>query len=121
MNHVMLATMSFGDRVAYAGRMTLIGMLTVFSALAILWGALALFRVALAIGQKRKAAKADAAPDGQESAPTPPPVSSDHSHNEQEIVAAITAAISAMLAEENGGTVQGFRVVSFRRTRGNAK
>ena len=120
MNHVMLS-MSFGDRVAYAGRMTLIGMLTIFLALSILWGALALFRVVLAAAQKRKAAKADPAPKGQEPTLAPAPVLSDHSHNEQEIVAAITAAISAMLAEENGGTVQGFRVVSFRRTRGNAK
>ncbi len=121
MNEVMLTAMSMGDRVAYAGRMTLIGMLTVFSALAILWGALALFRIVL---QRKSGEKVtEASPKAASVAPAAPvsPVSPAPTTNDSEIVAAITAAISVMLAEENGGTVQGFRVVSFRRMRGNAK
>ncbi len=119
MKTTMLATaMDFGERIAYAGRMALIGMLTVFAALAILWGALALFRVALAAVERRKTAKIEL-PATPTPTPTVAPVSS--ATNEAEIVAAITAAISVLLAEENGGTAPTFRVVSFRRTRGNAK
>lgn len=121
MNHVILTTMSLGDRVAYAGRMTLIGVLTVFMALAILWGALELFRIALQRKEGGKAPQTTA--KATKVAPAVPPanVSITPTTNDCEVVAAITAAISAMLAEENGGAVQGFRVVSFRRTRGNAK
>lgn len=113
-----LTAMNLGERAAYAGRMTLIGMATIFAALAILWGALELFRIALQRGNGEKAPKAS-----QKAAPTAPaapatPVSPAPTTNDSEIVAAITAAVSLMLAEENGGVVPGFRVVSFRRTRG---
>lgn len=108
----LLTTMNFGERTAYAGRMTLIGMATVFAALAILWGALELFRIALQRKSGEKAPQAPAAP-----APVAPVVTAPTT-NDSEIVAAITAAVSLMLAEENGGVVPGFRVVSFRRTRG---
>ncbi len=117
MNTTMLATaMDLGERIAYAGRMTLIGMVTVFAALAILWGALALFRVALAAVERRKTAKSEPAPATPAPAAPAAPTS-----NEEELVAAITAAVTVLLAEENGGTAPAFRVVSFRRTRGNAK
>ena len=112
----ILATMNIGERIAYAGRMTLIGIATVFAALAILWGALALFRRALERGEAPKQAK-PAAPAPKAVAPAPAvQVSGDG-----ELVAAITAAVSLMLAEENGGRVPNFRVVSFRRSRGNTK
>ncbi len=113
-----LATMNIGERFAYAGRMTLIGMMTIFAALSILWAALALFRRVLerdkAPEQKKPVAPAPkAAP-----APVAAPVKAS---NDGELVAAITAAVSMMLAEENGGRVPNFRVVSFRRSRGNTK
>lgn len=112
----LLTAMNFGERTAYAGRMTLIGMATVFAALAILWGALELFRIAL---QRKSGEKAPKAPKAAPSAPAPvAPVAPAPTTNDSEIVAAITAAVSLMLAEENGGVVPGFRVVSFRRTRG---
>lgn len=112
----LLTAMNFGERTAYAGRMTLIGMATVFAALAILWAALELFRVAL---QRKSGEKTPKAPKAAPVTPAPAaPVVPAPTTNDSEIVAAITAAVSLMLAEENGGVVPGFRVVSFRRTRG---
>ena len=116
-----LATMSFAERAAYAGRMALIGMATIFAALAILWGALELFRIALQHknGEKTPKAAANTAKVTPAVSATPVTnVSAAPTTNDSEIVAAITAAVSLMLAEENGGVVPGFRVVSFRRTRG---
>ena len=114
----LLTAMNFGERAAYAGRMALIGMATIFAALTILWGSLELFRIVLQRGSGEKAPKAP-----QKAAPAAPvapatPVTPVPTTNDSEIVAAITAAVSLMLAEENGGVVPGFRVVSFRRTRG---
>lgn len=106
--------LNLGERIAYAGRMTLIGMVTVFAALAILWGALALFRTGLAAADKRRAAKtASAVAPAAPVAPTPTPTPTA---DNGEVVAAITAAISLMLAEENGGNAPAFRVVSYRRS-----
>ena len=116
MNGSILTAMSFGDRLAYAGRMTLIGMMTIFAALSILWLALALFRRALERGNAPKESK-PAAP----AASAPAPVVAPAPTNDGEIVAAITAAVSLMLADENGGRVPNFRVVSFRRSRGNTQ
>ncbi len=114
----ILATMNVGERIAYAGRMTLIGMLTIFVALSILWAALVLFRRALERGGAPKEDKPVApAPKAAAPAPAPAPKAS----SDGELVAAITAAVSLMLAEENGGRVPNFRVVSFRRSRGNNK
>ena len=116
-----LATMNFGERAGYAGRMTLIGMATVFAALAILWGALELFRIALQHKNGEKTLKAPAKAAKVTPAASAAPVTNVSvapTTNDNEIVAAITAALSLVLAQENGGVVPGFRVVSFRRTRG---
>ena len=115
-----LNNMNLGERVAYAGRMTLIGMMTIFVALSILWGALVLFRKFVQRGEVQKDQKpvapaAPAAPVAPVSAPVV------KAADNGELVAAITAAVFMMLAEENGGRVPNFRVVSFRRTRGNSK
>ena len=111
----ILATMNIDERLAYAGRMTLIGMLTIFAALSILWLALVLFR--RAIEAKQETGEKPAAPAPKISAPAPAPA--PKASNDGELVVAITAAVSIMLAEENGGRVPNFRVVSFRRSRGN--
>ncbi|MBQ9801626.1 MAG: OadG family protein [Clostridia bacterium] len=111
--------MSLGERIAYAGRMTLIGMVTVFAALAILWGCLALFRLLIAAGEKRSAAKA--AQQAPVTAPAAPATPVAPATNEGETVAAITAAISLVLAAENGGVTPNFRVVSYRRSGGRSK
>jgi len=100
--------MTFGERAAYAGRMLLIGMGAVFAALAVLWGSLVLFRLIL----KRAEAKKAPAPTAAPAAPTVPAVETP---DDGALVAAITAAVAACLATENGGQIPAFRVVSYRR------
>ena len=105
-----VTAMTLGERFAYSGRMLLIGMATVFSALAILWGALELFHLFLKLAnarrEKKETVEEPALPSVAE------PVSDDGA-----VIAAITAAVAVVLAEENGGTAPAFRVVSYRRTR----
>ncbi|MBO5682509.1 MAG: OadG family protein [Clostridia bacterium] len=100
-----------------AGKMTFMGMLMVFSVLAILWGVLAIFKMVFA-GKtpKVKAVKA---------APTPVNVEEKveaavQNTSNDELIAVLTAAVAAYMAEENGGeaSTEGFRVVSFRRVGG---
>lgn len=102
--------MSFGERTAYAGRVFLIGMVTVFAALIVLWLVLALFRkfVAYYNGEDLEAEAKTPTPV-VESAPVAQAASDDA------LIAVITAAVAAALAEENGGAVPGFRVVSFQK------
>lgn len=107
-----LATeMNFGERAVYAGKMLVIGMGAVFGVLILLWGCLAFFR-------KLLSAHIDEGP-APLSAPAPAPVAAKSvpaaQANDDAIIAAITAAVAATLAEENGGVAPGFRVVSFRR------
>lgn len=102
MSLLAATTMNFGERAAYAGRMMLIGLCTVFAVLAILWGALALFRVCITRRKK---------PIPQ----TTPPASAAPVSEEGVLIAAITAAVAAALAAEHGGEAPAFRVVSFRK------
>ena len=102
----------------------LLGVLTVFSVLAILWGCLEIFRYFFyTVPERKKAeekvalsAKNEAAPVVSE--PVQETVSAPVS-DDGEIVAAIIAAITAMRndeAAENGELAPGaFRVVSFRK------
>ena len=91
---------------------------TVFSALVILWIALTLFRAAVTAptGNKKKKAPSIVLEDTPPAEAVTPIIVTN---NDDAIVAAITAAVAATLAEENGGTVPGFRVVSFRRANQN--
>ncbi len=108
--------MSFADRATEAGIVSLQGMLTIFLVLSILWGAIEIMHYVLVGRKEKKAAKATSdapvseatAPEAAPTAPVVPAVADDGA-----IVAAITAAISAQLAEE--GYTGGFRVVSFKR------
>lgn len=100
-----------------AGQMTLMGMLMIFSVLGALWGVLAIFKLIFA-GKtvKAKAEKSSPAPVKiEEKADVVEPSASN-----DELIAVITAAVAAYMAEENGGEVStsGFRVVSFRRVSG---
>lgn len=111
--------MNFGERTAYAGRMLLIGMGTIFLSLAILWGVMEIFR-RLVVGGSQTEEKKPAAPAPAPVARTesvavtsPAPVAAPASNDA--LIAAITAAVAATLAEENGGVVPGFRVVSFKK------
>lgn len=108
--------MTFGERAAYAGQMLLIGMGAIFLSLAVLWGVVELFRRIV----NRESVEGDqptAAPAPTPvavPAPAPTTVSVAPASNDA-LIAAITAAVAAALAEENGGAVPAFRVVSFRR------
>ena len=97
---------SISDSFLYGGRMLLIGMMTVFSVLIILWFTLSLFKLFfhdLAYGKKKiKEVKSESISVNNTSV----------TDNNDEIVAVIAAAI-AMAESESGGAK--FRVVSFRR------
>lgn len=107
----------FAERAGYAGGVTLLGMVTIFIVLSILWGVVELLHRALHRGDKTAApAEAKAAPapvpaPAPKAAPAPvqAPAAGDDA-----LVAVITAAVAAAMAEE--GYSGGFRVVSFRRT-----
>ena len=102
---------------AYAGKMTLLGMMMVFSVLAILWGVLAIFKLVFA--QKTPKAKTAVPTSAPIKAEEPAEIVTPDKSND-ELIAVITAAVAAYMAEENGGetSTSGFRVVSFRRVGG---
>ena len=107
MPNVTTLAMSFAERAAYSGRMFLIGQGTVFAVLAILWGALVLFR--LLIARDKKHAKQP--PVAEKAAP----VVQNTPQNDDALIAVITAAVAATMAQEQGTEAPAFRVVSFRR------
>lgn len=109
----MTVLMSFGERAAYAGRMVLIGMGTIFLSLAILWGVLELFR--RLVVRDADESKSDAAPAPVAKAAPAPAAPPAPAANNDAVIAAITAAVAATLAEENGGVAPAFRVVSFKK------
>ncbi len=97
---------SFADKAFYGGQMLLIGMLTVFSVLILLWLTLIVFKFLfhdLMSRRKQKDVKVE---------PSPVHYTADSTDN-QEIIAVIAAAI-AMAESESGGN-KNFRVVSFKR------
>lgn len=113
-----------GEAWKYAGEMTLLGMGMVFAVLATLWLVLTIFKLIFAGKDSKKektkapAAVAKAVEESvvaveEDTAPVA-------EAGDDELVAVITAAIAAYMAEENGGEVPvgGFRVVSFRRASG---
>ena len=105
-------TLSWGDRLNYMWVGVLVGMLVVFSVLALLWLILEAFG---AVARKRK--KADK-PAPAVVAPAPAPVPETAStENDEEIVAAITAALAVYMEEvkATNPSINGFRVVSFKK------
>ena len=123
----LAADMSFGERLSYAGRVLLIGMAAVFSVLALIWLVLVLARLVLAREPKETPAASAPAPvptpaPAAKPAPAETPAPAPAATDDGEIVAAITAAITAYLAAEQGVEAEeytgGFRVVSFRRVGG---
>ncbi len=97
---------SFGDKLLYGGQMLLIGILTVFAVLTLLWITLIAFKFFfhdLASGKKTKEVKIEPTPVYQA------PVVSD----DNEIIAVIAAAIA--MAESECSSNKQFRVVSFKR------
>lgn len=86
----------------FGGQMLLIGMLTIFAVLALIWLALVIFKTLFA--NLGKPAKAPEAPK--------PVIIAEPENNDEEIIAAIAAAIA--LAESETDDTK-FRVVSFRK------
>ena len=109
-------------RIEYALQMTALGLLAVFSVLALIWGVLAIFKIFLYDIPNRKSKKeakesAKAVANTVVADPAPATTGNDAT------VAAIIAAISAYIAEDPQLSEQyanGFRVVSFKRTRNKA-
>ena len=113
------------ERWAYAGRMTLLGMVMIFAVLGLLWAVLAIFKLVM-VGKSPKAEKPKSAVAEvvAESVsvvaeePIAPPAADD-----AELVAVIAAAIAVYRASEGMDAIDAsaFRVVSFRRaTNGRA-
>ena len=107
---LVAAEMPLPERVSYAGTVTLLGMLVIFSVLSIVWLAIVLMRTVLN--------RSDKAPVQHEShvAPVPatvtPPPAQKPVTDDGAVLAAITAAIAVVWESENPNT--GFRVVSYR-------
>lgn len=101
----------------------LLGMITVFVVLALIWGFLELFRyVFYTIPKKREDAESETDGNGAEKSGTSENVTEftaqdlpeEYFSDEGEVVAAIIAAITAARSE-NSESPRGFRVVSFRK------
>ena len=91
------------------GQVVLIGMLTVFAVLGLLWAFLTVFKMVFYNSSSKKSKKVVAEKEVIESVVAPAPVYSQ----DEEIVAVIAAAIAAAESESAEGLK--FRVVSFRR------
>ena len=96
----------FSEKLSFGGMMVLVGMLAVFSVLAIIWLALVIFK---AVFNSISAKKEKAATKTEVVVPEAPTTVADP---DEEIVAVIAAAI-AMAESESDGIK--FKVVSFRR------
>ena len=96
----------FSEKLSFGGMMVLVGVLAVFSVLAIIWLALVIFK---AVFNSISAKKENAATKTEVVVPEAPATVADP---DEEIVAVIAAAI-AMAESESDGIK--FRVVSFRR------
>lgn len=106
--------LSWADRGTITITVTLQGMLTIFLVLASLWAVIEIMHKLLGVrrsdaGKASPKATASVDPGKQPQVTVVPTASAD----DGAVVAAITAAISAALAEE--GYTGGFRVVSFKR------
>ena len=103
-------------RLAYAGRMTVVGLGMVFAVLALLWLVLTVFFREKKKGTPKPAAVAPKQ-EAPVPAPAPAPVAPIADGTDGATVAAITAAIAAMIDSDPALKSQfanGFRVVSFR-------
>ena len=100
----IIKTEGFLETLGFGGMILLIGMLTVIAVLVLIWGALIIFERVFHKDNAKKVKKTTPSPVVTvQSAPT--------SHDD-EIIAAIAAAIT-MAESESGGAK--FRVVSFKR------
>ena len=114
------ASINWAERGSTAGTVTLMGMVTIFAVLAILWAMIEIMHSVLHKGEKK-----EKEPRPKKTVPAPAPKQDDAaiaaaiaaalaaSEDDGAVVAAITAAITAARAEN--GETGAFRVVSFKR------
>ena len=108
--------MTMGDRFSEAGVMVIMGMIMVFAVLTIIMLVLMIMERYFSAKSKSDKAEKQAAPK-QEPVVAPAPVVQE---DDGAVIAAITAAISLMLAQSGDETYQGgFRVVSLKRSNRN--
>ena len=100
---------NFADMLAFGAKMLLIGVGTVFSVLALIWGALVLFRIFFHDLPAKHAEKRSVHAFAENTADVPGSEQTD----EGELIAVLTAAV---VAAESDAPGKKFRVVSFRRT-----
>lgn len=105
-NDAIIETKGFLETIGFGGKMFLLGMLTVFAVLGIIWVCLTVFKFFSSSSSAAKVEEKAKVVIEEVSSPT-----SGYTCDE-EIVAVIAAAI-AMAEEEHNGAK--FRVVSFRR------
>lgn len=110
--------LSWGERASTAGTVTLMGMVTIFAVLAILWAMIEIMHSVLHKGEKTEKAprpkKTAAAPSKNDAAIAAAIAAAlAAAEDDGAVVAAITAAITAARAEE--GETTPFCVVSFKR------
>lgn len=114
---------TLGERAGVAGSVSLLGIVAVFAVLALLWGVIELLHRALSHGkpaEQKPAAPAPARQEKRQVAPVkkakkaaPKAEAAVTAPNDDALIAVITAAVAAAMAEE--GYTGGFRVVSFHR------
>ena len=106
----IIEELGFMDTLGFGAMMLGIGMLAIFAVLCLLWGALVLFKIAFYdVPTKKKAAN-----DVPVAAPAPVivPAAPVASHEDEELIAVLAAAIAMAESECLGAK---FRVVSFKR------
>jgi sodium pump decarboxylase gamma subunit len=104
------------DAWKYVGEMVLLGMGMIFCVLGLLWGVLALFKLAF-VGKEKK--PTEQKPQKVESPKTTmieQPTAVSAPADDTQLIAVLTAAVAAYRDAE--GEVGGFRVVSFKRSTG---
>ena len=120
---IVALALPFGERVEYALKVSVVGILAVFGALTLIMLIIKLFKVILdgiETLKKRKNAKQIKAASEYDRLP----LGDVHTADDGELIAVITAAIAATIASDasNAGAGErvfgqgGFRVVSFKRT-----
>ncbi|MBQ9070247.1 MAG: OadG family protein [Clostridia bacterium] len=105
----IIETEGVGETFLFGGQIVLIGMVTIFAVLGLIWACLTVFKLVFHdIPAKRKE---NAVSNDNVGVTAAEPVV--YTANDDEIVAVIAAAIAA--AESESGSAAKFRVVSFRR------
>ena len=112
------AAMPLNERLLYGLQVLVIGIVTVFVVLALLWGAMALFKIFFYNIPNKKNNGANAAVNKVENIPVAAdiPLAAPAASDDTQLIAVITAAIAAYNA--SAGNKLPFRVVSYRRTAG---